>query len=70
MKQNLGLVDQIMRILIASALAWLSFSDLVTYEVKLVLVIVGVVLLITSLFGFCPLYAILGFRTNKKHQAG
>ena len=70
MKQNLGLVDQIMRILIASALAWLSFSAMITYDVKLVFVILGVVLLITSLFGFCPLYAIIGFRTNKRHHAG
>lgn len=68
MKLNMGNVDRIIRVLIAAVFAYLYFSGTVTGTLGLVLVVVGGVFVLTSLVGFCPLYALVGLNTcpNKK----
>jgi hypothetical protein len=63
MKKNMGAADRIIRILIAAVFAYLYFSGSVTGTVGIVLVVLGVVFLLTSLVGFCPLYAPFGIKT-------
>ena len=63
MKKNMGGADRSIRILLAAVLAYLYFSGIVTGTWGLVLVILGGVFVLTSLVGFCPLYAAVGINT-------
>ncbi|MEJ2005786.1 MAG: DUF2892 domain-containing protein [Cyclobacteriaceae bacterium] len=65
MKKNMGNTDRIIRIAIAAILAYLYFGNIVTGTLGIILLIVGVVFVLTSLVGFCPLYAPFGVTTCK-----
>lgn len=69
MKKNVSNVDRIIRVLLAAVLVYLYYSGVVKGTVGLVLTIAGVVLLLTSIFSFCPIYAIFGISTNGKKKA-
>lgn len=66
MKLNMGGADRIIRVLIAVAIAVLYFTNVITGTLAIVLLIVGAVFLLTSIVGFCPLYAPFGIRTCPK----
>lgn len=66
MKKNMGGADRIIRILLAAAFAYLYFGGVVTGTWGLILVILGGVFVLTSLIGFCPLYAPFGISTCSK----
>lgn len=66
MKKNLGNIDRAIRILIAVVLAVLFFAKVITGIAGAVLLVLASVFVITSLFGFCPLYFPFGIKTNKK----
>jgi hypothetical protein len=63
MKQNMGMVDRIIRVIIASVFIALFFTGTVTGTVGIVLVILGAVFMLTSLVSFCPLYTLVGINT-------
>jgi Protein of unknown function (DUF2892) len=66
MKQNMGSLDRILRLIIAAVFAWLYFSGTITGTWGIVLLVLGGVFVLTSFIGFCPLYTIVGLRTNAK----
>ena len=66
MKKNMGLIDKVVRILVAVLFIALYFTGTVTGTVGIILVALGVVFILTSLVGFCPLYLPLGLSTRKK----
>lgn len=63
MKKNMGSADRIIRVLIAAVFAYLYFGGVVTGTWGLVLLIAGIVFVLTSLVGFCPLYTLVGMNT-------
>lgn len=63
MKKNLGSIDKTIRIIIAVALALLYYFNVVTGTLAYILMAVAIILLLTSLINFCPLYRILGVNT-------
>ncbi len=65
MKVNESMVDRVFRGVVGLVLLALYFSNTVTGTLGIVLVIVGAVALLTGLVGFCPLYSVFKFRTNK-----
>ncbi|MBK7031342.1 MAG: DUF2892 domain-containing protein [Bacteroidales bacterium] len=65
MKKNMGSIDKIIRIVIAAILVALYFTNVVTGTLGIVLLVVAAVFVLTSLISFCPLYPILGMKTNK-----
>ncbi len=65
MKKNMGTADRAIRVLIAIVIAILYFTNAITGTLAIVLMIVAVVFLLTSFISFCPLYTLLGMRTNK-----
>ena len=65
MKKNMGSADRIIRIALAILFAALYFAGNVTGTLGLVLLVLGAVLLLTSVINFCPLYAIFGISTCK-----
>ena len=71
MKKNMGNADRIIRILLAAVFAVLYFTNTITGTLGLILLVLGIVFLLTSLVGSCPLYAVLGVNTcvAKKTEA-
>ena len=63
MKQNMGSIDRILRIIIAAVFGLLYFNGIVTGTWGIVLLVLGGVFVLTSLVGSCPLYSIFGFNT-------
>jgi Protein of unknown function (DUF2892) len=63
MKQNMGSIDRILRIIIAAVFGLLYFNGIVTGTWGIVLLVLGGVFVLTSLVGSCPLYSIFGINT-------
>ena len=66
MKANMGNLDRIIRVLIATLFAVLYFTGTVTGTFGIILLILAVVFLLTSLVRFCPLYGPFKINTLKK----
>jgi len=66
MKRNMGNIDRWIRTLLALVLAVLIWLDILPFWLSLVLGILGIILLVTSLFRFCPLYLPFKISTIKK----
>lgn len=66
MKKNMGNADRIIRLLIAAVVAVLYFTNIITGTVGIVLLVLAGVFVLTSLVGFCPIYALLGINTCPK----
>lgn len=66
MKTNMGTTDKFIRVLIGVLIAVLYYMEIISGMTAIIVLALGIVFLITSLIGFCPLYTIFGIRTNKK----
>jgi len=65
MKTNESSTDRIIRALVGIVLLALYFTGTVTGGLGIAFIVVGAVLLLTGVVGFCPLYRLLGIKTNK-----
>lgn len=63
MKANVGTIDRVIRIILGLAL--LSLLFILDGGIKYI-GLVGLVLLLTALIKFCPLYTIFGINTSSK----
>jgi hypothetical protein len=66
MKKNMGILDRIIRTLIAVVIVILFYANVITGTLAIVLLVISGIFLIASLIGFCPLYLIFGINTKKK----
>ena len=66
MPQNMGLIDRIVRVLIAVAVVALYLTHQITGVAAIILGIIAVLFVITSVLGFCPTYYPFGISTKKK----
>jgi uncharacterized membrane protein HdeD (DUF308 family) len=64
--KNMGTIDRVIRILIAVAIGVLYFTEVITGITGIILIVAAVVLLLTSLVSFCPIWALFGINTVKK----
>ena len=65
MKQNVGTVDRLLRIVVGFGLISLVFVGPQTP-----LGWIGVVPVLTALIGYCPAYTLFGFKTCKNEKMG
>ena len=65
MKRNMSNLDRIIRAIVAVLFAYLYFGGIVTGGLGIFLVVVGAVLLLTAIIGFCPLYVLFKISTLK-----
>ncbi len=65
MKVNESGLDRLIRVVLGIVLLALNFGGIVSGGFGIVLVVVGALALLTGIFGFCPLYAVLKIRTKK-----
>lgn len=70
MKKNVGSTDKIIRIVLAIVFAALFFTGTVTGVLGYALLALGAIFVLTSLVGFCPIYAIVGMSTCPLEQKG
>jgi hypothetical protein len=68
MKKNLGNVDRVLRITFAVVVAILFFSKVISGTSGIILLVVGIILGITSVVSFCPVYWSLGWKAIKKEK--
>ncbi|MDX1904097.1 MAG: DUF2892 domain-containing protein [Thermonemataceae bacterium] len=68
MKKNMGNIDRVIRTVLASVMIALFVAKVVTGTLGIILAVVAGVFLLTSVVGFCPLYAPLGLNTCPKKQ--
>ncbi len=65
MKPNLGTIERIIRVILGAIFAYLYFAGVVSGTLGIILVVLAVMLVLTGLLSFCPLYYILKFSTRK-----
>ncbi len=65
MKKNIGLYDRLLRTALAVVVAVLYFAGQLSGTTAVILGVIAVVLLATSIVGFCPAYKVLGISTLK-----
>lgn len=63
--QNMGRIDRVIRIALAVLFGFLYFSGTITGVLGIILLVLGVVFILTSLFSFCPLYLLFNITTKK-----
>ncbi len=66
MKMNEGPVDRIIRVIVGIALIALGLLGVATGVWMWVAYILGAILLVTGIVGFCPLYKLFKLSTAKK----
>jgi len=62
----MGMIDRIVRFIIALTVAGLYFSGMISGLAGIILGILALIFLATSFIGFCPLYLPFGLSTKKK----
>jgi hypothetical protein len=65
-KKNLSTSDRIIRVLLAVILGALYLTGQVSGTLGIILALAAVVVLLTSVFTFCPIYALLNISSMKK----
>ena len=65
MGKNMGSADRVLRVLVALVVGGLIFTGTLTGVWAWVLGVLAVVFLATSAVSVCPMYTVLGLRTNK-----
>lgn len=68
MKKNIGMVDKTVRLALAALAVVLYFLGAVKGTLALVVLIIAIVLVVTSLVNFCPIWALFGWSTDKKKE--
>jgi hypothetical protein len=64
----MGNADRIIRLLVAAAITILFFTNIITGTVGIVLLVLAAIFVLTSLVGFCPIYAMIGMNTCPKRS--
>lgn len=60
MKSNVTSPDRIIRLILAVVLAIVYFTHVVPATLGIILLVAAIILAITAIVGFCPLYCITG----------
>jgi hypothetical protein len=63
--KNMGVIDRIVRVVIAAAIAVLIGLNVISGVLAIVLGIIGGIFILTSIVGICPLYMPFKFSTKK-----
>jgi hypothetical protein len=66
MTKNMGTIDRIVRFIFAAAVAVLYFAGTISGTLAVILGVLAVILLATSVIGFCPLYFPFKLSTIRK----
>lgn len=65
-KQNMGTLDRVIRLMLVAVVAVLYLTGNLTGLAAIILGILAVIFVITSFIGFCPLYLPFGLSTKRQ----
>ena len=65
MKKNVGSIDKIIRLILAALLIILFFTNVVAGVLGYIFLALAAILIVTSLFSFCPIWMLFGVKTCK-----
>lgn len=65
LRKNLGRTDAIIRLIITAVIVALYITGVIAGTAGIILLVVGGILTLTSLVGFCPIWAVLGVNTRR-----
>ena len=68
MKANIGSSDKLVRLALAIILIVLFYKEIVTGTLGIVALVLALVLTVTSLINYCPLYSIFKINTGAKKE--
>jgi hypothetical protein len=68
MKKNMGSIDKLIRLFVAIIIIVLYYKGILTGTLGIVALVVALVLTLTSLISFCPLYTLFGIKTCNKEE--
>ena len=68
MKQNMVTIDRVIRVILAILVLVLYLAGRISGTAAIILGIFAVIFFLTSLVGFCPLYALLKISTKKSSK--
>ena len=68
LKKNMGQQDKLIRVLISFVIALLYYYNIISGYFGIAMMLIAIVLLLTSLFRFCPIYKLLGKSTCKRES--
>ncbi len=63
MKKNMGMVDKLIRFIVAISIAVLYYLNIISGTLAIVLLILAVIFVLTSFVSFCPIYRLIGVST-------
>ena len=66
MKKNLGIIDRVIRVLVAVVVVILYFTNVISGTLAIILLILSGIFIVTSFLSFCPIYMALGWSSRKK----
>jgi hypothetical protein len=64
----MGSNDKLIRLGAAIVLIILFYKEVITGTLGIIALVVALILTITSLIGFCPLYALFGIKTCRSNK--
>ena len=70
MKKNMGRLDRTIRLVLALVFVLLVIARVAKGTAAIVLIILAAILVVTTLMGFCALYAPLGISTKEGEKKG
>ncbi|MCU0390837.1 MAG: DUF2892 domain-containing protein [Thermoflexibacter sp.] len=66
MKANMGMIDRVVRVLVALIIGGLYYMGQITGTAAIILLVLAGIFIATSFVSFCPLYLPFGISTKKK----
>jgi hypothetical protein len=66
MKQNMGNIDRILRIVVAIVIGVLYYTNVISGTIAMIGLGLSAVFILTSFVSFCPLYLPFGIDTREK----
>lgn len=64
----MGLIDRVIRVLIAVVIVVLYFTNVISGTLGVVLLVLSGVFILTSLISYCPLYSPIGLNTKNERK--
>ena len=68
MKKNMGSNDKLIRLMVAIVLIIFYYKGILAGTLGIVALVLALILTVTSLISFCPLYTLFGITTCKKEE--
>ena len=64
--KNVGTIDRVIRVILAVLIIYAFNQEMIEGTIGIALIFLSVVLILTSIFSYCPIYALFKMSTRKQ----